>query len=133
MLQLAYGVARVSETLDMQRPDGVVADGEASYLVVGIGVRLPSDATPLDTADTPCYNHRMERINNMLRRCINTWSRWCGPNSPLGPVGGGMVFAFSVTVTGLVLLPPVMMVLGWIINPIARAVYWWFALWLGSP
>ena len=44
-----------------------------------------------------------------------------------------MVFAFSVTVTGLVLLPPVMMVLGWIINPIARAVYWWFALWLGSP
>lgn len=115
----------------MQRPDGVVADGEASYLVVGIGVRLPSDATPLDTADTPCYNHRMERINNMLRRYLNTWSRWCGPNSPLGPAGGAMGFVLSVGLMAMFAVPPILAVLGWIFDPIGRAFVWWLMLWFG--
>jgi hypothetical protein len=67
----------------------------------------------------------------MLQRCLDTWRRWCGNDSPIGTVGGAMLLVISIVTMTLIIMPPVLVLLAWILAPIGDAFAWWFTLWLG--
>jgi hypothetical protein len=56
--------------------------------------------------------------------------RWCGYNSPLGPVASAVLMVLSLVMAMLMLAPPVLWLLKWPLAVIIWIIAGWWGLWL---